>query len=168
MVPMSIGQAATVRVGFHIGARAFVHARTAGYVALATGVCFMILSASALVLFARPVISLYLDAFDPERDAVLAIGGQMILVAAAFQLFDGAQAVASGALRGLKDTRAAMLAAIVGYWGLGMPMGAGLAFGLNVGPVGLWWGFAVGLGATAVLLILRFRHKANKLVEESG
>jgi MATE family multidrug resistance protein len=168
MVPMSIGQAATVRVGFHVGAHAFAQARTAGYMALTAGIGFMMISAAALVLFARPLFSLYLDAADPERDAVLALGGQMILVAAAFQLFDGAQAVASGALRGLKDTRAAMFAGIAGYWGLGMPIGAGLAFGMNVGPVGLWWGFAGGLGATAIMLTTRFRHKANRLVMPSS
>jgi MATE family multidrug resistance protein len=164
MVPMSIGQAATVRVGFHIGAGAFAHARAAGMMALAIGIGFMVFSALALILFATPVFSLYLDANDPQRDTVLAIGGQLILVAAAFQLFDGAQAVASGALRGLKDTRAAMIAGIIGYWGLGMPIGVGLAFGLNFGPIGLWWGFAGGLGAVAILLTARFRHKANLLV----
>jgi MATE family multidrug resistance protein len=163
MVPLSIGQAATVRVGFLVGAGAFAQARTAGYMALVAGIGFMMVSAAALILFAHAVLSLYLDANDPQRDAVMAIGGKMILVAAAFQLFDGAQAVASGALRGLKDTRAAMLAGIVGYWGLGMPIGVGLAFGLDFGPVGLWWGFAAGLGATALMLTSRFRHKANLL-----
>jgi MATE family multidrug resistance protein len=168
MVPMSIGQAATVRVGFHIGAGAFSHARMAGIVALVFTTGFMILSATCLVLFARPVFSLYLDANDPQRDAVLAIGGRLILVAAAFQLVDGAQAVASGALRGLKDTRAAMLAGIIGYWGLGMPIGAGLAFGLGLGPIGLWWGFAGGLGAAALLLTARFFQKANQMVRRGG
>lgn len=164
MVPLSIGQAATVRVGFHIGAGSPVHARAAGFMALAMGIAFTFFSAAALVLCTDPVFSLYLDANDPQRDAVLAIGGPLILVAAAFQLFDGTQAVASGALRGLKDSRAAMIAGIIGYWVLGMPIGVGLAFGLTLGPVGLWWGFAGGLAATAILLTLRFRHKINQLV----
>lgn len=164
MVPLAIGQAATVRVGFHIGAGAPAEARSAGFMALGIGVGFMVFSATALMLFVEPVFSLYLDANDPQRDAVIAIGTQLILVAVAFQLFDGAQVVASGALRGLKDTRAAMIAGIVGYWGLGMPLGAGLAFGLHLGPVGLWWGFAGGLGSTAILLTLRFRRRSAQLI----
>ncbi|MDR3440384.1 MATE family efflux transporter [Telmatospirillum sp.] len=164
MVPLAVGQAATVRVGFHIGAGNPALARSSGFMALAAGVGFMALSAACLVLFVEPVFSLYLDAGDPQRAAVLEIGGQLILVAAAFQLFDGAQVVASGALRGIKDTRAAMVAGIIGYWGLGMPLGAGLAFGLEFGPVGLWWGFAAGLAATSLLLTFRFRHRAAQLV----
>ncbi len=168
MVPLAIGQAATVRVGFHAGAGAFAHARNAGLMALAMAIGFMFFSASGLVLCANSVFSLFLDAADPQRDTVLAIGGPMILVAAAFQLFDGVQAVASGALRGLKDSRAAMIAGVIGYWGLGMPIGVGLAFGLDFGPIGLWWGFAGGLGATALMLTWRFRHKINRLIAERG
>ncbi|PKU23291.1 MATE family efflux transporter [Telmatospirillum siberiense] len=164
MVPLSIGQATTVRVGFHIGAGFPVRARDAGFMALGMGLAFTVFSSAALVLCSHAVFSLYLDANDPQRDAVLAIGVHLILVAAAFQLFDGAQAIASGALRGLKDSRAAMVAGLVGYWVLGMPIGIGLAFGLDFGPIGLWWGFAGGLAATAVLLILRFRHKIDRLI----
>jgi MATE family multidrug resistance protein len=165
MVPLAIGQAATVRVGFHIGAKAPSQARSAGFLSLRIGLGLMVFSATALMLFVEPVFSLYLDAGDPQRTEVLRIGRQLILVAAAFQLFDGAQVVASGALRGLKDTRAAMIAGTIGYWGLGMPIGIGLAFGAGLGPVGLWWGFAGGLGATATLLTLRFHRRSRQLVD---
>jgi MATE family multidrug resistance protein len=168
MVPLAIGQAATVRVGYHIGAGRLAAARTAGFLALAIGVFFTAFSAAGLVLFNEPVFSLYLDAADPQREAVLAIGAKMFMVAAAFQLFDGAQTIASGALRGLKDTRAAMIAGTIGYWGLGMPLGAGLAFGAGVGPIGLWWGFAGGLGLTAVLLTLRFHRRTRHLIAEEN
>jgi MATE family multidrug resistance protein len=164
MVPMAIGQASTVRVGFHIGAGQPHLARQAGFLSLALGVGFMAISSAMLKLFSGPVILLYLDANDPEIDAVMAIGRQMITLAALFQLFDGAQTVASGALRGLKDTHAAMLFAMLGYWGVGLPFGVLLAFFLGVGPTGLWWGFLTGLGAVGFLLTWRFASKSERLI----
>jgi len=164
MVPMAIGQASTVRVGFHIGAGQPHLARQAGFLSLGLGVGFMALSATALKLFSGPVIRLYLDADDPNVGAVLEIGRQMITLAALFQLFDGAQTVGSGALRGLKDTHAAMIFAMTGYWGLGLPLGVLLAFFLGAGPTGLWWGFVAGLAAVALLMSGRFAMRSSKLV----
>lgn len=164
MVPMAIGQASTVRVGFHIGAGQPHLARQAGFLSLALGVGFMALSATGLKLFSGPVIRLYLDAADPDVGAVLEIGRRMITLAALFQLFDGAQTVGSGALRGLKDTHAAMIFAMTGYWGLGLPLGVVLAFFLDVGPTGLWWGFVAGLAAVAILMSGRFAAKSSRLV----
>lgn len=164
MVPMAIGQASTVRVGFHIGAGQPHLARQAGFLSLALGVGFMALSATSLKLFSGPVIRAYLDANDPEVDAVLEIGRQMISLAAVFQLFDGAQTVGSGALRGLKDTHVAMIFALSGYWGLGLPLGVLLAFVLGFGPTGLWWGFVAGLAMVAILMSARFAVKSARLV----
>jgi MATE family multidrug resistance protein len=163
MVPMAIGQAATVRVGFHVGAGQPHLARQAGFLSLALGVGFMALSATGLKLFSGPVIRLYLDAGDPDMGAVLAIGRRMITLAALFQLFDGAQTVGSGSLRGLKDTHAAMLFAMSGYWGLGLPLGVLLAFFLGFGPTGLWWGFVAGLATVALLMTGRFAAKSSRL-----
>jgi MATE family multidrug resistance protein len=167
MVPMAIGQASTVRVGFHIGAGNPTLARQAGFLSLALGVGFMACSAAMLKLFSGPVILLYLDAHDPDIEAVMAIGRKMITLAALFQLFDGAQTVSSGSLRGLKDTHAAMIFATIGYWGIGLPFGVMLAFFLGVGPTGLWWGFVTGLGAVAVLLSWRFADKSAKLIKHN-
>jgi MATE family multidrug resistance protein len=164
MVPMAIGQASTVRVGFHIGAGQPHLARQAGFLSLALGVGFMALSATSLKLFSGPVIRAYLDANDPDVDAVLDIGRQMISLAAVFQLFDGAQTVGSGSLRGLKDTHIAMIFALSGYWGLGLPLGVLLAFFLGFGPTGLWWGFVAGLAVVAILMSARFAVKSARLV----
>jgi multidrug resistance protein, MATE family len=168
MVPLAISQAATVRVGFHIGSSDVRRARAAGYMALAVGTGFMMVMAAAITSLARPIFHLYLDAADPNLEAVLTLGRQMIILAALFQMFDGAQVVAAGALRGLKDTRASLIAGVIGYWGLGMPIGAGLAFGLGLGPIGLWWGFLGGLAAVATLLNLRFRLRISRLVALAG
>jgi MATE family multidrug resistance protein len=124
----------------------------------------MAVSATVLKLFSGTVIGFYLDDGDPEMANVLAIGRQMITLAALFQLFDGAQTVASGALRGLKDTHAAMIFATIGYWGLGLPSGVLLAFFLGVGPTGLWWGFLSGLSVVAVLLTWRFARLSARQV----
>jgi MATE family multidrug resistance protein len=164
MVPMAIGQAGTVRVGFHIGAGQPLLARRAGFVALAMGVGFMTLAALGLRIFVDPIVHLYIDANDPLLPEVLRIGRVLIALAALFQIFDGGQAVASGILRGLKDTRAAMVAAIIGYWGIGLPFGVSLAFFLGVGPAGLWWGFVCGLTAASLMQGLRFDRMSRRLI----
>lgn len=164
MVPMAIGQASTVRIGFHIGAGQPVCARQAGLIALALGIGFMCVTAATLKLLSGPIIHLYIDPKDPMLDSVLAFGRQLIGLAALFQIFDGAQAVAAGTLRGLRDTRAAFLAATLGYWLIGLPLGVTLAFGLNWGPSGLWWGFVAGLALVSSILCWRFNHLSGRLV----
>ena len=125
----------------------------------------MMLTAATITSLSRPIFYLFLDAGDPQLDAVLAMGAQMIVLAALFQMFDGAQVVAAGALRGLKDTRAALVAGIIAYWGLGMPIGAGLALGAKIGPIGLWWGFVGGLVAISILLSLRFGQRTKRMIQ---
>lgn len=166
MVPMAIGQASTVRVGFHIGGGQPRLARQAGFLSLGLGIAFMALAAASLRLSAAPIIRLFISADDPQLGTILTLGKQLIALAALFQIFDGAQAVASGALRGLRDTRATFLAAALGYWGIGLPLGLLLAFGLDWGPTGLWWGFVVGLALVSTLLCWRFSIKSKARCDE--
>ncbi len=167
MVPMALGQAATVRVGFHSGAAAPAIARRAGLIALGLAVVFMSCMATTLILAAQPILRFYLNTADPSFTAVEALALQLLGVAAIFQIFDGLQTVASGALRGLKDTRIPMLVGAFGYWGLGMPMGASLAFGVGMGPVGLWWGFMTALVAVAFMLCLRFHRLTRRTPDQN-
>jgi MATE family multidrug resistance protein len=164
MVPLAISQAATVRVGFHMGAGAVVRARLAGFTAIGMGVGFMACMAGVLAFGRHLVFAFYLDAGDPNYAAVVSLGMTLLAVACVFQTFDGAQVVAAGALRGIKDTRVPMLLGALGYWGLGMTIGAGLAFGFGWGPVGLWWGFVCGLVTMSTLLSLRFRGLMGRYV----
>jgi MATE family multidrug resistance protein len=165
MVPMAIGQASTVRVGFHIGAGQPQRARRSGLIALCLGIGFMAVTAATLKLGSGPIIHLYIDPKDPQFDAILAVGRQLIGLAALFQMCDGAQAVASGALRGLRDTRAAFIAATIGYWAIGMPCGVILAFALGWGPSGLWWGFVAGLALVSFSLCRRFNLLSARLAD---
>jgi MATE family multidrug resistance protein len=167
MVPFAISTAATVRVGYHLGAGAPRAAQIAGFTSLALGISFMTMSALSLILFAYPIFGLYVDASDSSLSQVQLIGARLLVPAALFQVFDGTQVVASGALRGLKDVRIPLVAAVFGYWILGLPIGTGLAFWTGLGPVGLWWGFFAGLVIVGLILAARFQRRMGELVRHA-
>ncbi len=156
MVPLGIGMAATVRVGQLVGAGDEAGARRAGFVAVALGGAFMALSATFLWLRPSWIVFLYAGA-TPEAE-MAALATALLGIAAVFQLVDGIQATAAGALRGLKDTTVPAVIGAISYWGVGLGVGYGLAFGLGWGARGLWWGLTAGLLAAAVLLVARFRR----------
>jgi len=116
---------------------------------------------AALVLFALPApfLAIYIETHNPANAALLAIAGQYLFVAAAFQIFDGTQAVASGLLRGLQDTRAPMLIAIGGYWLVGFVIAVWLGFATPLGGLGVWIGLAAGLVVVAGLLVWRWSQR---------
>jgi MATE family multidrug resistance protein len=165
MVPLAIGQAANVRVGYWVGAGVPVAARHAGFVALALGVGFMVCSGLVLITVPRTIVGLYLNLDDPANAHTVALAASLLGVAAVFQIVDGMQTVGSGCLRGLKDTRIPMLAAAFGYWGVGFPTGYVLAFHFELGAKGLWWGLAAGLASVAVLMTLRFHRISRRFIE---
>ena len=150
MMPLGIGAAAAVLVGQAIGRNDPPAARRAAVAALTAG---MVASALTSVIFLT-VPALLASAYVTEP-SVIALAATLIPLAGVFQLFDGLQAVAGGALRGAADTRAAMIANILGFWALGLPLGLYLAFRLDMGPTGLWWGLVAGLAAVAIVLLLR-------------
>ena len=159
MVPLGIGHAATVRVGLAFGAKDHESIRRAGQAALAIGIAFMALT--SLVMFAVPhaLISAFIDTAAPANADVVPLAASFLFMAALFQLADGTQAVASGMLRGLHDARIPMLFAAVGYWGIGLPLGALLAFGLRMGGIGIWIGLAAGLFVVAGLMLVRWLRR---------
>ena len=156
MVPLAIAQAANVRVGHRVGAGDTPGARRAGLVAIGLGAAFEI--AAALLLLAAPhaVIGLYLDPALPGNAETFAIAVGLVNVATVFQVADGVQCVASGALRGLGDTRAPFLLATIGYWGVGFPAAWFLTMRAGWGAEGAWWGLAASLMVVATLLTQRF------------
>jgi multidrug resistance protein, MATE family len=155
MVPLGLSQAATVRVAHELGAGRPLTARRAGFVAVALGIGFM--GAASVVLWATPkaIVAAYVNVGDPANAGVVRIARQLIVIAAVFQVFDGAQTIAIGALRGYRDTVMPLVLAAAGYWGVGFVGGWILAFPFGYGAVGLWWGLALGLAVVALLLTLR-------------
>lgn len=164
MIPLGFGQVATIRVGLAMGRAAPHDAVQAGWVSYVLGVGFMGLAACVMWLKPELLIQFFIDLSAPENRAVIITATQFLFFAALFQLTDGAQAVAAGMLRGLYDTRTPMLLALLGYWVLGVPIGAFLAFVLNMEGIGIWIGFVTGLSVVAVLLTLRWWRHSKRLL----
>jgi MATE family multidrug resistance protein len=158
MVPLGISSAAAVRVGQGIGRRDPAGAGRAGWTAIALGALFMSFAAIVLVLAPGFIV----DIFTPDPQ-VMRIGVKLLLVAAAFQLFDGLQTVATGALRGAGETRIPMFSTFLAYWVFGLPLGCYLGFARNLGAIGLWSGLALSLLIIAVALVFAWRNKVHAL-----
>lgn len=152
MVPLGISAAGAVAVGHAIGARNADRARRAGWMALALGIGFMVLAALLFLLLPRPILEIY--SRDPQ---VLLLGTHILMIVAAFQVFDGAQTVATGALRGLGETRFPMMMNFAGYWLIGLPLGWWLCFRRHWGLRGLWMGLTLALVLIASLLVRRWQ-----------
>jgi MATE family multidrug resistance protein len=155
MVPLGLGQAVTVRVGLALGRRDAAGISRAGWTAWVLGVGFMGAMAVGMWAAPRSLVTLFI-ADTPDNALSVALAISFLKVAAAFQLVDGAQVIGAGMLRGLHDTRWPLIFALIGYWGIGLGIGAWLAFGLDWRGVGIWVGLASGLAAVAVLMLGRW------------
>jgi MATE family multidrug resistance protein len=160
MVPQGVGAVAAVLVGQAIGAGDLPRARRAAIGALLLGGGVMVGSALVFLLFPGPLARLYsLD------EGVIGIAASLIVLGGAFAVFDGLQAVSVGILRGIGDTRVPVILSLIGYWILGVPVSLWLGFEAGLGPDGLWWGLVLGLGVTAVVLMLRVRERLRRQLE---
>jgi multidrug resistance protein, MATE family len=159
MVPFSFGQAVTVRVGRAYGAQDIDGITRAGWTAFALGVGFMVFTALLMLFAPHLLVGAFLDLNDPSNGPVVGFALSFLVLAALFQLVDGAQAVGAGMLRGLQDTRVPMIYAALGYWGVGLPLGVALAFGTSLRGVGIWIGLATGLAVVATLMLWRWLRR---------
>jgi MATE family multidrug resistance protein len=150
-VAVGIGAATSVRVGHAIGAGDRALARRRGAIGLVVGLVVMATFAVLLLALPRQLAELFSG--DP---AVVAAAVPLLMIAALFQLSDGTQAIGAGALRGLGDTRATLVANLVGHYAVGLPIALSLAFAAAMGAPGLWWGLSAGLTVTAAVLVGRF------------
>jgi MATE family, multidrug efflux pump len=163
MIPLGISQAVTARVGLAAGARDRAGVGRAGWVAIGLGIVFTLVSASLFWFAGEWLVGLYLDLDNADNGPVVSLAVSFLVIAALFQLVDGAQAVGAGALRGMRDTRVPMMLAIFGYWGVGLPTSAVLAFPVGLGGQGVWMGLATGLTVVAILLVWRFYRRERLL-----
>ncbi|MFB2875437.1 MATE family efflux transporter [Floridanema aerugineum] len=155
-IALGISFATTVRVGQEVGQKNAKNARLAGYVGISLGGIFMAFMGILFWLMPERIVSLYLDINNPANTAVVNQAKALLRVAAFFQIADGIQVTAVGALRGLKDTRIPMLIGIFAYWCIGLTSGYLLGIKLGFGSVGLWWGLALGLAVASIILTWRF------------
>jgi multidrug resistance protein, MATE family len=160
MVPLGISSAAAVRVGQAIGRKDPVGAGHAGGTAIFLGAAFMICASAALLIFPRWIARVY----TPD-EVIIHSTFALLAAGAAFQLFDGLQTVATGALRGAGDTRTPMLCHFTAYWIIGLPLGAWLCFGRHWGALGLWSGLSFALILIGIVLLVVWTRKVDSLVD---
>ncbi|MBX3208983.1 MAG: MATE family efflux transporter [Labilithrix sp.] len=149
MGALGIAGATAVRVGHAIGEGR--SPRRSGLVGIGLGAAFMSASALVFLVARRPLVAVF-----AEDSAVIELGADLLVIASAFQLFDGIQGVAAGALRGAGDVRFAFVANVGAHWLVGLPLALWLGFRVGLGAQGLWVGLLVGLTLVAALLLRRF------------
>jgi MATE family multidrug resistance protein len=156
MVPLGLGMAATVRVGRAYGARDWAAVTRAGWTAWGLAIAYACGTASMMLLAGRELVGAFLDRGDAANQPVISLAVSFLILAGLFQLVDSGQVTGMGMLRGLHDTRVPMVAAAIGYWAIGLPLGVVLAFPLGFAGIGIWIGLATGLAVVAVALIHRW------------
>jgi len=159
MVPLGIASAAAVRVGQAIGRKDPVGAGDAGDTAIFLGASFMTCASAGLLLFPRWIARMY----TPD-ETVIHSTISLLAAGAAFQLFDGLQTVATGALRGAGDTRTPMFCHFAAYWIIGLPLGAWLCFRRSWGAFGLWSGLSLALILIGIVLLFAWRRRVRWLI----
>ena len=161
MIPLALGMAASIRVGYNVGREDFAAARRSGQVAIALALGVSVVGVSVLLIWRSTIAGWYSGDL-----AVLSTATTLLLYAAVFQPFDSVQVTTIGALRGFKDTRYPMLVALFCYWVVALPVGVGLGFGLfglpEIGVFGFWAALVVGLSLAAIVLVLRFRRLSTQ------
>jgi len=161
MIPLGIGAATTIRVGHALGEGRQGLVRFRGLTGISLAVACTLLTASIMLLLPEAIVAIY-----TEDAQVKTIAVSLLFMAAVFQLSDGIQIAANGALRGMKDTFHPMLITLVVYWLFGLPLSWYLGFTRGFGPQGLWMGLVASLTLAAIWLVWRFLH-LNRLLAKS-
>lgn len=158
MFPLGLSFACAVQVGTLVGEKKFVEARTSGWSAIGVSVLMMTLTGLSLYFFSRPL----LEGFTQDLD-VIRIGQKLLLVAAAFQIFDGIQVTGAGALRGIGETKVSAAANLIGYYPIGLVSVYFFTHVMDYGVQGAWYGLVTGLAAVSILILMYWRSKSLHL-----
>jgi MATE family multidrug resistance protein len=164
MIPLGISMAATVRVGHAVGANDAAGVKRAGQVAMGLGIALAVALTAAVIVLRVTIAQLFLGEGVANTDATVALAAKLLLIGGSFFIADGLQGIAAGALRGMNDTRIPLAFAAVSYWGIGFCSAYALAFHTALGADGVWIGLSLGSYVYAMLLVLRFRLLAKRLV----
>ncbi|NCF33212.1 MAG: MATE family efflux transporter [Proteobacteria bacterium] len=166
MVPVGLGMATSIRVGFNVGANDLVAARRSGWVAIGASFGFALVAVAALLPIGPWVVGLY-----SSEPRVVAVATSLLIIVALYQIFDDVQVIAMGALRGYKDTAAPFFIAFACYWLVSFPVALVLGYGyfesLNMGVAGYWVGLASGLVCAALVLVSRFNRVSKRFAQQS-
>lgn len=157
VVPLGISYATTVRVGQWLGRRDIMGIEQATWVSIGITTVFVLAVSIAFLLFPKQIIGIYLDVQNPDNAGILDRALPLLVIAAIAQVLDGLQKAVYGSLQGLQDTQVPMFLNVLGFWGVGLPVGYGLGFHLCMGSTGLWIGQSIAIAVVAGLLICRFR-----------
>ena len=157
MGALGVAGATAVRVGRAVGAG--TSARRSGLLGISVGGLMMALPALAFAIVPRPLVALF-----THDETVIALGIVLLRIAGVFQLFDGVQAVAGGALRGAGDVRYSFIVNVISYWVIGLPLALFLCYALEMGARGLWWGLTLGLVLASIALTLRFVRLSTRII----
>ncbi len=168
MVPVGISYAVTMRIGLHYGAGNLLLARTAGRMGIGFGGLLMLSFGILFWVAPHAVIGLFVDVNDPKYQGVVELAVKLLAIAAWFEILDGTQTIAMGAIRGFKDAKTTFLIGLASYWVVGAPLAWGLGFLANQGAVGVWWGLAIGLLCSAVALTWAFERKTARLLRKEA
>jgi MATE family multidrug resistance protein len=167
MVPVGISYAMTMRIGQHYGAGNLLQARLAGRVGIAFGALIMLGFALLFWLAPYQVVSLFLDLDNPAYRDVIDLAVKLLAIAAWFELFDGTQTLAMGAIRGFKDAKTTFVIGLACYWLVGAPAAWAFGFYAQGGAMGVWWGLALGLACAALALTVAFERKTSSLLRQA-
>ena len=163
MIALGLATATSVRVGQNVGGGRLEQAHKAAWSGIALAIAFMSLPAFVFVFFPHRLTALFLDLRIAVNGPVITLATQLLLLAAAFQIFDGVQVVAMGGLRGFRDTRQPMWLSLISYWAFGLPTGIILAFPMGWGATGLWAGLVIGLVVASILLVARLKKRSKQI-----
>ncbi len=163
MFHVGMSQAATIRAGGAYGRRDGAELRRTALAAIGIGLSFGVVVVTVFLWMPEVMVGMFIDPSDPRRDAVVAIGASLVMMAALFQFVDAGQSIAISLLRGAQDTNVPMWLATISYWIVGMPASYLFAFTLGWAEKGLWLGLTVGLGVAAVTLMWRFWGNTVKI-----